>query len=383
REDAKEYHQVSAFGVDATYDSFLSVFADRDDFGAIRLPFDWRKPLTFTASTLRDKILETYESNGRKPVHLMAHSMGGLLVRAALMKYGNDLWPKVGRIVFLGTPHYGSPAIAGYLKNHLWGFELMSLLGLYFNRATFRSLWGVLSMLPAPIGVYPGTRAQVDARTTIEHPCANFEMYDARAWELNLHANDETRLQKVLDAAAKFHLSMFDAHKELSQEQRGRMAVIAGVGYSTLFRLEFDSRFWGIWEYTNKVTKRIPGQPNREGDGRVPLASATLESIGALRYVHAKHGDLPGIVQVYEDAFRWLKSEPMRLPDTVPGALSQHLAGPLKRTGPNFQETNAAPASADDPGYWDVSTPDPVRLGELRQQLEAGQLPEFQFLHLL
>ena len=65
-------------------------------------------------------------------MHIVAHSMGGLMVRTTLMNYP-ELWRRVGRIVFIGTPHYGSPAIAGYLKNHLWGFELLALLGRYLK----------------------------------------------------------------------------------------------------------------------------------------------------------------------------------------------------------------------------------------------------------
>ena len=52
-----------------------------------------------------------------------------------------DLWNVVGQIVFVGTPHYGSPAIMGYLKNHFWGFELLALLGRYLSRATFQTMW--------------------------------------------------------------------------------------------------------------------------------------------------------------------------------------------------------------------------------------------------
>lgn len=122
---------------------------------------------------------QLHGTNGDRPVHFVAHSMGGLLVRATLMEHAPELWPKLGRIVFIATPHYGSPAIAGYLKNHLWGFDLIALLGKNLSRETFRSLWGVLGMLPAPRGIYPGTRrsdpaawGSGDAGDKYIHPCA-------------------------------------------------------------------------------------------------------------------------------------------------------------------------------------------------------------------
>jgi pimeloyl-ACP methyl ester carboxylesterase len=386
QEDANPYFDVNAFGVDASYDALLRIFMNRDDFGVIRLPYDWRKPLVSCAADLRATILKTYEENGHTPVHLLAHSMGGLLVRATLMQYGNELWPKLGKIAFLGTPHYGSPAIAGYLKGHLWGFELLALLGLYLSRATFRSLWGVISMLPAPVGVYPGTRGQSGPGGAIEHPCANFDMYDAASWKLDLAPEEAVRLQEVLDGAALFHRNMFKAHKALPPEFRERMAVIAGVGYDTLFRLEFASDFWGLWNHTRKITSRVPGQPGREGDGRVPLPSASLEVIGETRYVRAEHGKLPVTPAVYEDALRWFKGEPMTLPKSAEEALSPaaHLgdAG-AQEALPRVDMPTVSSTSLTDPGYWQTEPPDPARIEQLKRRLEAGELPEFHFLHLL
>jgi len=80
------------------------------------------------------------------------------MIRTALRLHGDELWPVVGKIVFIATPHYGSTSIAGYLKNHLWGWEELAVVGAFLSRETFRSLWGPLSLLPAPPGIYPGTR---------------------------------------------------------------------------------------------------------------------------------------------------------------------------------------------------------------------------------
>ena len=333
-EDMDRNHQVVPFATDLMYESFLAAVLARDDFGHVTFPYDWRKPLTASAAALRDLVLRLYDTNGNVKVHLVAHSMGGLAVRAALMEHSEALWPKLGRIVFIGTPHYGSPAIAGYVKNHLWGFELLALLGRYMDRKTLRSLWGVLELLPAPREIYPGTRPHdshpwrsQDADDSYVHPCANFDMYEAAAWKLDLSAEDERQLQRALDGAAGFHRRMYHAHQELDQERRDCMAVIAGVGQKTLFRLAFDRGFLGLWERTDKVISRIEGNPHREGDGRVPVASAALENVGDIRYVKGVHGNLPMIPQVYEDVFRWLNGQGMQLPQSPRGALAEHLAG--------------------------------------------------------
>jgi pimeloyl-ACP methyl ester carboxylesterase len=390
-EDANANYQIAPSNVDTSYEPFLAAVLERDDFGHVVFPYDWRKPLSLSTAALRNKVLEIHEENGNEPVHLVAHSMGGLAVRATLMEYGTELWPILGRIVFIGTPHYGSPAIAGYLKNHLWGFDLMAILGLYISRETFRSLWGVLSMLPAPRGLYPGTRKEElplwDSGQSVDpyvHPCANFDLYQVESWKLGLSSEQASRLQQVLDGVAEFHRKMYQAHRKLDQGLRDRMAVIAGVGYKSLFRLAYHPGFLGLWEHMDKVTTRIQGDAHREGDGRVPLASAALENVGEIRFIKGVHGGLPMISQVYEDVFHWLKYENMQLPATPAEALSRHLGGEIGSSeAPHLDGTARANATSGDPGYWELKEPDPASLVEMERKLDVGELAEFITVRLL
>lgn len=130
---------------------------------------------------------------------------------------------------------------------------------------------GVLSLLPAPVGVYPDSGPAADA-----HPCANFDFYDADAYRLDLSGEEHARLQRVLDGAREFREGLAAWHETLSQERRDRMLVIAGVGLKTLFRLAYKPRFGVLWEHMDRTTGQRPGDRHREGDGRVPLASAEL-----------------------------------------------------------------------------------------------------------
>ncbi len=389
-ESADPKHQVSPFTTDPSYEPFRAAVLERDDFGHVVCPYDWRMSLARSASRLRDQVLQLFEGNGGKKVHLVAHSMGGLLVRATLAAHP-EIWKKLGRIVFLATPHYGSPAIAGYLKNHFWGWELMAVLGLYLSRPTFRSLWGVLELLPAPRGLYPGTRPNdpnpwqpSDPDDPYIHPCANFDLYKAADWKLELSSEEKANLQRVLDGAAAFHRKLYDAHRALDQELRDHMAVIAGVGIKTLFRLEYEKGFLGFWENMNKVTGRIPGNPHREGDGRVPVASAKLEDLGQVRYVRGEHGKVPAIPAVYEDAFRWLKGQPMQLPVTPKGALGDHLAGDdLRPQAPHLVGALPENPEGEDPGYWRDEPFGEDQIEALKARLAAGEMPGFNRLHIL
>jgi pimeloyl-ACP methyl ester carboxylesterase len=375
--DAEAAHSIEPCATDPVYEPLRFKILERQEFGAHSFPYDWRKPLAASAARLRDTIQMTYESNGHRPVHLVAHSMGGLMVRACLIRYAAELKHIVGRIVFIGTPHFGAPAIAAYLKNHFWGADWMFVLGAFLNRQTFRSLWGVLGMLPAPLGLYPGTEPNEAGNWLSDedllkytHPCINFDLYKARAWGLGLSDEDTFRLQVVLDGAARFHREMQTGYGDLASEYQGKSAVIAGVGYNTLFRMAYTTRAFGTWETMEKQTQRKTGDPHYEGDGRVPLASALLPGVAQTRYVRGKHGELPNLPQVYEDVFLWLKSQSMKLPRSPRQALQEHLGG---GTG----------GATDDPGYLDFDNPDPHDIEETCLRAEAGEYSAFPKMRLL
>ncbi|MFB6892404.1 lipase family alpha/beta hydrolase [Kitasatospora sp. NPDC056327] len=384
--DATPGARITPVAVDASYDAFCTAALARDDFGHLTFPYDWRRPVPAAAAGLVDLVDDTYRRNGNRPVHLVAHSMGGLVVREAL-RQEPGLWDRVGRIVFIGTPHYGSPAIAGYLKNHFWGFDLLVLLGRHLSRATFRSLRGVLDLLPAPAGVYPGTRAAPGATAGAvdpgTHPCANFDLYDAGAYRLGLDPAEQAGLQQALDAAREFHVRLAEWHGALPQEHRDRMLVIAGVGYRTLFRLGYRPALGFLWEHMDRVTARRPGDPHRDGDGRVPLVSAQLESVGDTRYVRGEHGGLPAIPAVREAVFDWLAGRPVRLPATPAGALAETLGDDRHADGPRSVAGHPAPAhpapgpAADDPGYLRLEPVDEAVLARYEAAAESGRLPEF------
>lgn len=381
-QDVDRTFQIEPFNVDLTYEPFQTAVHNREDFGHTVFPYDWRKPFSRSTKPLRDLINKTFEENDNEKVHLVGHSMGGLMIRSMLMEYGDeDLWSKIGRIVFIATPHYGSPSIAGYLKNHFWGFEVLALLGLFLDRKTFRSMQGVLSLLPAPRGVYP------DTRQGGEHPCANFDLYDVDAWDLDLSDDERSRLADVLKSVASFHEKMFDYHQNLDQEFKDRMLVIAGVGFKTLFRLEKKEGF--LWDSTKKITSRKEGDKHFEGDGRVPLASAELENV-SIRYAKGAHGELPNIPEVYEDVFNWLNEKSPQLHSTPEEATSGHLSIEAERIH-LFSSEGTASASEieetapteDELNIYSLNSPSEERIDALKKALESEQLPDFIRVKLL
>ena len=366
RGDFDPNSQIEPMSIDTSYEPFLAHVLASADFNHRFFPYDWRKSLRHSAADLLALVDRVHQLNGGQPVHLVGHSMGGLMIRAALMDHGDALWPMLGKICFVGTPHYGSPAIASYLKHHFWGFDMLVVLRKFLSRAAFRSLYGVMELLPAPAEIYPGTRDGGG------HPCGNFDFYDVDSWKLELAPDEARQLAAVLEAAAGFHGALYDHHRGLDPELRARMAMIAGVGMKTLFRLEYRRGLGRLWRDMDKTTDRRPGDPNREGDGRVPLASAQLDDV-RVRYVRGKHGDLPNLKPVAEDVLRWLRGDELQLPDTAELALSTHLS------------VDAQPQAGDDPGYLRPQEDEPsaLELDALDERLDRGERPDFVYTRLL
>jgi pimeloyl-ACP methyl ester carboxylesterase len=75
--------------------------------------YDWRRDIRFAASDLNAMLISQFPG---EPVHLVAHSMGGLVARAFIKSFPErwdvaDADGKRGNLVMLGTPNYGSFAI--------------------------------------------------------------------------------------------------------------------------------------------------------------------------------------------------------------------------------------------------------------------------------
>lgn len=84
-----------------------------------KFAYDWRQSNARSARDLSTWLCENQAEFSKRPLVVIAHSMGGLVVKSWLKdiyetsgcgagdKFAN--WAKIKRIIFLGTPHYGAP----------------------------------------------------------------------------------------------------------------------------------------------------------------------------------------------------------------------------------------------------------------------------------
>lgn len=158
--EADPTHSVAATGImKRAYGDLLVRLAENWNVRAFW--FDWRKNLTHAADALNAQLSGWF---GDQPVHIVAHSMGGLVARTFIKKHAarwTRMWDKKGagraggRLVMLGTPNHGSFAI----PQVLWGIEgLVKKLERFDLRHDMSEILGVLNsflgsyqMLPSPL----------------------------------------------------------------------------------------------------------------------------------------------------------------------------------------------------------------------------------------
>jgi pimeloyl-ACP methyl ester carboxylesterase len=223
--------------------------------------YDWRKDLDQAAEGLKDFIQGKFKD---QPVHLVAHSMGGLVSRNFIRLYPK-VWkamlePKKvqgGRLIMLGTPNYGSYAIAQAMvaKDKLVKWLAAADLRHDLDEVleVLNGFVGSYQLLPSPAKLADSERGLYHAGTWGRHPI----------------------IASHLARSRKFHMDL-DVPAATDPE---RMTYIAGCNQETLNGVTIDAP--GMFEFD--VTLK--------GDGRVTHALGLLRDVPTY-YVEEIHGDL-------------------------------------------------------------------------------------------
>lgn len=231
--------------------------------------FDWRKDIDLAADELNTKIRSWF--GPKEPVHIVAHSMGGMVTRTFIKLYRdrwNTMWDPGddkrspgtmgGRLVMLGTPNQGSFAIPQVITGLEGLVKMLALVDVRHSKRDlldiFNSFVGSFQMLPSPL-----------AMKELE-PLYNAETY-AR---FNVSVSPQH-----LANARKHHQWLRD---EIDPK---RMIYIAGYDQTT---------FAGIADWT-KLDKTQGYRLTRDGDGRVTHALGLLPGVPTY-YVKDNHGNL-------------------------------------------------------------------------------------------
>ena len=208
--------------------------------------YDWRMSI----DDLGAGLVKRLNDEPAEEVYLVAHSMGGLVARAALTLKA----PKIKRLIMLGTPNHGSFAPVQAIRAVYSVVKKLAALDKRHNAEQlssriFTSFPGLYQMLPTP------------------DQFSSVDLYDAANWPRHGPQPRQPLLNEV--RAVQDSLAKAD----------DRFFLIAGVDQETTIGLRFEEDEF-VYDYSN------------EGDGTVPLASAKLDGAQTF-YVAESHGSLP------------------------------------------------------------------------------------------
>jgi pimeloyl-ACP methyl ester carboxylesterase len=232
-----------------------------EQWDVLPFAFDWRLDIDTSAEQLAREIRAWAHG---EPVHIVAHSMGGLVSRA-MIRLDRELWRNMrdpanpergGRLVMLGTPNLGSYSIPLALSGQEKLVKLLELCDVHHNTKELLhildSFTGSYQMLPSPFHDLPDQHA---------------DLYDKKNW------GTAPVRDALLQKARRFHESLrgvIDAP---------RFVYVAGYDRPTPFLV------------TIKSDGRLDVGSTRDGDGRVPHALGLLPDVKTL-WVDEDHGAL-------------------------------------------------------------------------------------------
>lgn len=90
----------------------------KENVDLFEMAYDWRLDVSLNANHVKEKIEEIKILTESNKIVVVAHSMGGLLVKKYLEEYGGD---SIKKFIDIGTPHTGSPAA---YKTIMYGDDL-------------------------------------------------------------------------------------------------------------------------------------------------------------------------------------------------------------------------------------------------------------------
>lgn len=270
--------EISALGVLPYY--YLNVWLNlyRDGYDVDYWAYDWRQPIRQTGREFAKRLV----AEDAAEINVVAHSMGGLICRAAL---GNPGANKLRRVVMLGTPNHGSfspPMVfAGQSQTVGW---LTALSDAPEREALIRdvlgSFDGLYDMFPSP------------------EKYSDDDLFDPDFWTSNGRTVSVARLRRARHVIPEL------------PKPDSRFYMIAGVGHETADRIASAD---GEIEFGYG-----------DGDDTVPLELAQISGVRKTYFYHATHTGLPLSIEVMEGVEDLLEDKQPSHVFTTAEAARQH-----------------------------------------------------------
>ena len=320
--------------LDDAYGELMKHLAATHDVRAF--PYDWRVSIVESAALLRKQVeqaLEEAEAHNQ-PVRFIAHSMGGLVVRAMLATpEGWDLWTRIARhdgarFIMLGTPNCGSHAMAAML---LGRDSMVRKLALLDFKNSYKELLQITARFDGVLQLLPHE--------------GSLDLHDRKVWE-RLHERDGANTRGVFSSdvasskSAEVDWSIPDKQQlENAAKVSGLIAssridpvktiYVAGIAPQTAVDVTIDE--------AARPGRQVQVHATTEGDGRVTWSLGIPQDLPSrnVYYMDAVHGDMADTPESFQ-------------------ALQQ-----LLEEGSTHQLSNTKPVSRGSGGHFIMEPPAP------------------------
>ncbi len=341
--------------VGGTYNAMINALSSA--YNVVPFPYDWRVSVKQTAERLAAAIeakLDELEKSvaGGLPVSIVAHSMGGVVVRA-LIRFHESTWKRLcghkeARVIMLGSPTRGSHAMAMVLTGQDGLMRRLAMLDFQND----------LAELLAIVGEYPGVAELLPE-----------ELLDPAKWRELRNGAENAAWAPPADAILK-------AAKKVRSEIDGialdgeRVYYIAGSAQATPCAVSVAAGEDG--------KTRVQFEATTRGDGRVTWENGIPDKVRAW-YADAKHGDLCKAGKCCAAVGDLLRNgDTARLAKVAPvsrGA-QDHFAMPVERSvlHPDYEELLAA-AMCSTPNRVQAGAASKIRVEVVHGSLEFAAYP--------
>jgi hypothetical protein len=301
-----------------------------------KFAYDWRQPLDVLAERLGE-FLDRLMKETAQPIRLLAHSMGGLVVRACIHKRRpvmDALMARDGaRLVMLGTPHQGAHSMVENLIGKGDTLRMLVRLDLAHSMQEVLDIVGgfrgALQLLPKR-GFKDMFQGDPDGGELHDYRAAEtwagFKPLVKDFWFGN--GTVATLTQPVLDAASWLWDQDGEARPALPAAYEKKSVYVFGLARNTPCGIRRDGD-----------RLKMVGTPH--GDGTVSWQSGRIGGIGQFHYMPAAHGDMLATEEHFEALIELLRSgATARLPASPPSVRAVQ--------EPRAVVYDAAPPSEDD-----------------------------------
>lgn len=235
----------------------------------ILFPYDWRESVLLTGSAALAATVKSVLATTDQPIRFMAHSMGGLVVRAFIDTHP-ALWSEVtqrrgSRFVMLGTPNGGAFSMVHTLFGRAKSIQQLETLDI---ANSMKELLGIVTSMPGPAQLLPSD--------------AQGHYLKRQTW-VDLHSLDTGNWVVPPEETLRLARSAHDRFAQQTLDPKHALYV-AGMGKElTISSLKVDT--------SAPPKDRVKFFGTRAGDGTVTWATGIPAGIDTY-YMNAVHGDL-------------------------------------------------------------------------------------------